>query len=174
VTGHELLSCIFDLNTPRFYVCKPALCGFAGLTVAFQLANNLKLMRSHPYLNAHKLSLAVATLALAWFALGTAINTMVAFSSGKRIDIVVCSGAGVKTVSVALHGSDEAASVIKHCSNAPIYALIALLGVPSNLHFSAPRTVAAWHYKPTERLDMGKVQINRPPPGRAPPAYAVA
>jgi hypothetical protein len=131
-------------------------------------------MRNHPYLSAHKLSVAIAAFALAWFALGTAINTMVAFSSGKRIDIVVCSGAGVKTVSVPLHDGDATASVIKHCSNAPIYALVAVPGLPVHLHFAAPRTVAVWQYKPTERLAMGKVQINRPPPGRAPPAPLLA
>ena len=116
----------------------------------------------------------MASLALAWFVLGTALNTFVAFNSGKRIDIVVCSGAGVKTVSVVDHISDDSVSVLKHCSNAPIYVLITVPGTPVNLDFAVPRTVAVWQYKPSSHMTWLSVQDSRPPPGRAPPALPLA
>jgi hypothetical protein len=125
----------------------------------------------------YKISAVIAALAVAWFSLGTALNTIVASASGKRIDIVVCSGAGVKTISVPAHDSgdgDNSASVIKHCSNAPIYALIAIPGTPIDLHFEAPRTVAVWQYNPVADFVVQSLQNNRPPPGRAPPEQTLA
>lgn len=122
----------------------------------------------------YRLSVAIATLAMAWFALGTALNTIVAHASGKRIDIVVCSGAGVKTISVPIHDSDDMVSTIKHCSNAPIYSLVAIPGTPTHLHFQVPRTVAVWQWNPLPHVAMSSVPDSKPPPGRAPPAITAA
>lgn len=137
-----------------------------------RIINTLNLMRFVHSSLFYKISVVFASLALAWFALGTALNTMVASAHGKRIDIVVCSGAGVKTISVPVHDSgdgDDTASVIKHCGNAPIYALVAIPGTPIDLHFEAPRTIAVWQYKPRPDFVVLALQHNRPPPGRAPP-----
>jgi hypothetical protein len=122
----------------------------------------------------YKLSVVIATLAMAWFALGTALNTMVAHASGKRIDIVVCSGAGVKTISVPVHDSDDTASTIKHCGNAPIYTLLDIPGAPTHLHFKAPSTVAVWQWNPLPDVAISSIPDSKPPPGRAPPARIFA
>jgi hypothetical protein len=121
-----------------------------------------------------RLSIAIAALAIAWFALGNALNTMVAKANGKHIDIVVCSGAGVKTVSVQVEGGDDHSSTIKHCGNAPIYKLVALPGAPVHLNFEVPRTVASWQWNPSPPAVVDLIQINKPPPGRAPPVPALA
>ena len=117
-----------------------------------------------------KLSVCMATLTLAWFALGTTFNTLVAHAFGKRIEIVICSGMLLKKVSVPVQVSDNSTSSIKHCGNAPIYKLIALPGTPVHLNFAVPRTVAVWQYKPTPTSAQNIVHDSRPPPGRAPPA----
>jgi hypothetical protein len=117
----------------------------------------------------YHLSICIAALAIAWFALGNALNTMVALAHGKTVDIVVCSGAGVKKISVPVHDGDEATSTIKHCGNAPIYKLIAIPGTPVHLNFEAPRTVAVWQWIPGPQITLSIVQDNKPPPGRAPP-----
>lgn len=120
------------------------------------------------------LSIFLTALAIAWFALGTALNTMVAFASGKTIDIVVCSGAGVKKVSVPAQGNDNTSSTIKHCGNAPIYKLLALPGMPLHLNFETPQTVAVWHWTPIPPVVLDLIQRNKPPPGRAPPSVVRA
>lgn len=133
--------------------------------------NTLRL--AHLQQRCYKLSVAVAMLAVVWFALGTALNTMVAHASGKRIDIVVCSGAGVKTISVPVHDTNDTASTIKHCGNAPIYTLVDVPGTPTHLHFEAPRTVAVWQWNPVPTVAMSSVPDCKPPPGRAPPTATV-
>ncbi len=122
----------------------------------------------------YRLAIGIAALAVAWFSLGNALNTMVALASGKTIDIVVCSGAGLKKISVPVHDGDEAISTIKHCGNAPIYKLIAIPGTPVHLNFEAPRTVAVWQWIPSPQITPIIVQDNRPPPGRAPPVLVRA
>lgn len=122
----------------------------------------------------YRLSVCIAALAIAWFSLGAALNTMVALASGKTIDIVICSGAGVKKISVPVHDADDTTSTIKHCGNAPIYKLIAIPGTPVHLNFEAPRTVAVWQWTPNREISLDFVQDNKPPPGRAPPVVARA
>jgi hypothetical protein len=117
----------------------------------------------------YQLSVCIAALAIAWFSLGNALNTMVALANGKTIDIVVCSGAGVKKISVPVHDGDDSTSTVKHCGNAPIYKLIAMPGTPVHLNFEAPRTVAVWQWTPRAHIALDWVQVNKPPPGRAPP-----
>lgn len=122
----------------------------------------------------YQLSICIAALAIAWFALGTALNTMVALASGKTIDIVVCSGSGVKKISVPVHDGDETTSTIKHCGNAPLYTPIAIAGTPVHLNFEVPRTVAVWQWLPRPQIALDIVQDNQPPPGRAPPVVVRA
>jgi hypothetical protein len=122
----------------------------------------------------YPLSICIAVLAIAWFSLGNALNTMVALANGKTIDIVVCSGAGVKKVSVPVHDGDESTSTVKHCGNAPIYKAIALPGSPVHLNFEAPHTVAVWQWIPSAQIALDLIQDNKPPPGRAPPVVARA
>ncbi len=117
----------------------------------------------------YQLSICIAVLAIAWFSLGNALNTMVALASGKTIDILVCSGTGAKKISVPVHDKEEATSSIKHCGNAPIYKLIAIPGTPVHLNFEVPRTVAVWQWTPIAQIALDWVQVNKPPPGRAPP-----
>jgi hypothetical protein len=133
-----------------------------------------KKMRFNVRRLARQMSLCAVVLAIAWFALGTALNTMVAFASGKTIDIVVCSGAGVKKLSAPAQGSEGTSSTIKHCGNAPIYKLLTLPGNPVHLNFEAPHTVAVWQWiaSPPTLLDL--IQANKPPPGRAPPVHPTA
>jgi hypothetical protein len=117
-------------------------------------------------------------LAIAWFSLGNALNTMAAFASGKTIDIVVCSGAGVKKISVPVQDGDKSksksTSTIKRCGNAPIYKLMALPGTPAHLNFEVPRTVAVWQWIPRPQIALDLIQDNKPPLGRAPPAIGRA
>jgi hypothetical protein len=115
------------------------------------------------------LSICIAALAIAWFTLGNALNTMAALASGKTIDIMVCSAAGVKKISISVHDKDETTSSIKHCGNAPIYKLIAIPGTPVHLNFEAPCTVAVWQWTPSVQIVLDLIQTNKPPPGRAPP-----
>ncbi len=122
----------------------------------------------------YQLSICIAALAVAWFSLGNALNTMVTLASGKTIDIAVCSGAGVKKVSVPVHDGDESTGTIMHCGNAPIYKLFAIPGAPVHLNFEAPRTVAVWQWIPRPQIAPDLVQRNKPPPGRAPPVLVRA
>lgn len=118
-------------------------------------------------------SCTIAVLALAWFALGTTLNTLVAFASGKTIDIVICTGAGMKTISAPSDEADDS-STIKHCGNAPIYKMIAIPGAPLHLNFELPRTVAVWQWIPNPDIVLNLIQVDKPPPGRAPPATSLA
>ena len=119
-------------------------------------------------------SLAIAMLALAWFALGTTLNTMLAFGSGKTIEIVVCTGAGMKKIEVPTDVANYSSSTIKHCGNAPIYTLIDIPGTPLHLNFQVPRTIAVWQWIPSPRIVLDQMQADKPPPGRAPPAFQLA
>ena len=116
----------------------------------------------------------IAFLALAWFTLGSALHVIVASATGKKIEIVVCSGAGVKKITVALDAHDEPATTIKHCGNAPLVTFLIIPGEPAHLHFQAPDTVASWHWMPSPLSWIHREQDNRPPPGRAPPASPTA
>jgi hypothetical protein len=117
-------------------------------------------------------SLAVFTafLAIAWFSMGSTLNVLVASALGKKIEIVICSGAGVKKIFIPVHADDDASTTIKHCGNAPFLKYLALPGTPIHLHFQAPHTVASWEWIPSPDSALDLIQDNKPPPGRAPPA----
>ncbi len=119
------------------------------------------------------LAVLVAFMALAWFALGSTLNVFAASALGKKIEIVICTGAGVKKITVAAHADDSSTS-IKHCGNAPLFKLLALPGEPVHLQFEAPRTVAAWQWIPSPDVVLDSIEDNKPPPGRAPPAARLA
>jgi hypothetical protein len=141
------------------------------LIAPLYILSRMRVIRSRKL---YQLPICIAALAIAWFSLGNTLNTMVAFASGKTIDIVVCSGAGVKKISVPVHDGQESTSTIKHCGNAPIYKLVALPGTPVHLNFEAPRTIAVWQWIPSPQIAPDLIQDNKPPPGRAPPVVARA
>ncbi len=120
------------------------------------------------------IALSIAILALAWFSLGNTLNTMVAFASGKTIEIMVCTGAGMKKITVPADDAEDKSSIIKHCSNAPIYTLISIPGIPLHLNFEVPRTVAVWQWIPHPDIVLDRIQADKPPPSRAPPAFQLA
>jgi hypothetical protein len=120
------------------------------------------------------LAISIAVLALLWFALGNTLNTLVASASGKTIEIVVCTGAGMKKITVPSDDADATSSSVKHCGNAPIYTMIAIPGHPVHLNFEVPRTVAVWQWIPNPRIVLDLIQVDKPPPGRAPPAQSLA
>jgi hypothetical protein len=121
-------------------------------------------------------SLAVVTVfvAIAWFSLGSTLNVLMASALGKKIEMVVCSGAGVKKILVPVNADAEATTTIKHCGNAPFLKYLALPPAPVHLHFQAPRTVASWQWIPEPDSVLDLLEDNKPPPGRAPPATRLA
>jgi hypothetical protein len=120
-----------------------------------------------------QLALALFAFALTWFAAGSTVNTLVASMSGKRVEIVLCTGTGVKKASMPLHDAgtpeSKSASTLKHCSNAPLCMVAALPGTPVHLSFKPPLTVAVWQWIPSTHVPHHLIQDNKPPPGRAPP-----
>jgi hypothetical protein len=117
----------------------------------------------------YRLCICIAVFAIAWFSLGNTLNTIVAMANGKTIDFIICTGAGVKKLSASKHEGNENSNTIKHCGNAPIYKLIAIPGIPVHLNFEAPHTVAVWQWIPRVKISSNLIQVNKPPPGRAPP-----
>ncbi len=79
----------------------------------------------------------------------------------------------MKKIAVPADTADSS-STIKHCGNAPIYALVAIPGMPLHLSFEVPRTVAVWQWIPSPRIDLDQIRADKPPPGRAPPAFQLA
>jgi hypothetical protein len=126
-------------------------------------------MRLFQTLKQQRLAVYTFVFALAWFAAGSTINTLMAAMSGKRVEIVLCTGAGVKKVSIPVQDSGKSASTLKHCSNAPLCTVAALPGAPVDLSFKAPLTVAVWQWIPSTYVPHHLIQDNKPPPGRAPP-----
>ncbi len=121
-----------------------------------------------PRMGALWLALAVA----AWFSLGSAVNVLLASLDGKRIEIVVCSGAGIKKISVPAHSTQDDTTTVKHCANAPLLAFMVRPGQPLHLNFGPPRTVASWSWMPEPLHAWAVLRDGQPPPGRAPPALA--
>ncbi len=119
-------------------------------------------------------AIALAFAAVLWFALGGTTHLLIASVLGKKIEIVVCSGAGVKKVMVLAQAQDDATTTVKHCSNAPFLKYAALPSAPVHLHFEAPRTVTSWQWTPLVDGVFVRIEDNKPPPGRAPPAAALA
>jgi hypothetical protein len=116
------------------------------------------------------LGLLLACVAVLWFALGNTTKFLVADALGQKIEMLVCTGMGVKKVSVPVQAADEdATTTIKHCSNAPLCQLAISPPLVSGLVFEPPHTVARWAWEPLPEGLRSLVKDNRPPPGRAPP-----
>ena len=107
-----------------------------------------------------------------WFCLSSTFTLMLAAFTGKTIEIVVCSGAGIKKVSVPAQEGSDRVSTVKHCANAPLLACLALPGDPVHLQFEAPRTVASWSWIPEPLAAWDRLRESHPPQGRAPPFVA--
>jgi hypothetical protein len=122
----------------------------------------------------YRLCVCIAVFAIGWFSLGNTLNTLVTMANGKTIDFIVCTGVGVKKLSVPGLDSMETSNTVKHCGNAPIYKPVAVPGNPVHLQFEAPHTVAVWQWIPRVKISLNLIQVNKPPPGRAPPGHVHA
>ena len=107
-----------------------------------------------------------------WFCMNSTFSLMLAAFTGKTIEIVVCSGAGIKTISVPAHEGSDSVSTVKHCANAPLLACLVLPGDPVHLQFEAPCTVASWSWIPEPLAAWDRLRESHPPQGRAPPFVA--
>ena len=119
-------------------------------------------------------ALAIAVIAVSWFSLGSTLNVLAASVLGKKIEMVVCSGAGVKKIYVPVDTEQDSAATVKHCSNAPLFKYLALPSAPSHLNFEPPRTVTVWQWIAKPKTVPGLIEDNKPPPGRGPPSAALA
>jgi hypothetical protein len=115
------------------------------------------------------LGLLLAWVAVVWFALGNTTKLLMAEALGQKIEMLVCTGMGVKKVAVPVQADDDSTTTVKHCGNAPLChtAIAPPLGL--GLGFELPQTVARWAWTPSPVGLDPLVEDNRPPPGRAPP-----
>lgn len=111
---------------------------------------------------------------MVWFSLGSAVNVMVANALGKKIELIICTGSVVKKVTVTASSNDADTTSIKHCGNAPFATCIFIPGAPVDMHFAVPQTIASWVWIASHDRVLEAVSVNMPPPGRAPPAPALA
>lgn len=114
----------------------------------------------------------IALLVALWFSLGSSLNVLMVVLGGERIEFVVCSGTGIKKISVPADETDKAVPTVKHCANAPLLASVVLPGDPAHLHFEPPSTVASWSWMPETLTTRDMLRGSYPPPGRAPPVRA--
>lgn len=107
-----------------------------------------------------------------WFALGGVIKVWVASSTGKTIEIVVCSGSGIKKIHVSLSGAEQAApeTTFKHCGNAPMALSADEWSTLKHLAYVAPSTANVLRFVQSPSVHTSWLRNGRPPPGRAPPA----
>jgi hypothetical protein len=107
-----------------------------------------------------------------WFAFSPALKVLLAHAMGKQIEIVVCSGTGIKkiTVPVDAAAADSHETSVKHCSNTPLAILLPSFGAPQNLAYAAPQTPNTWQIAHAPPIARNWVLNGWPPPGRAPPS----
>lgn len=120
-----------------------------------------------------KLASALCLCAALWFAFGGVIKLLVAYSQNKPIEMVVCSGAGMKKIYVQASGETVSPEIVlKHCSNTPMALMPSEWEMPKNLAYASPRSqsiIALANIAPDARRWL---QNGRPPPGRAPPSLS--
>ncbi len=111
-------------------------------------------------------------MAALWFALGPVLKVFLAHAAGKQIEIVVCSGTGIKKITVPLESpaADSHETSLKHCSNTPLAILLPSFGAPLDLTYAAPQTPSSLQAAHTPLMPRNWVLNGWPPPGRAPPA----
>ena len=107
-----------------------------------------------------------------WFACGSTLKVWIAHSSGKTIEMVVCSGAGVKKIYVTVSGAQDTSHEVsvKHCSNTPLAVTTEIFNTFKHLAYSPPTTPATWQFSDGLQVDRNWLRNGKPPPGRAPPA----
>lgn len=117
-------------------------------------------------------ALTLCLLAALWFALSPALKVLLAHATGKQIEIVVCTGAGLKKIYVSTDSSASSGheTSLKHCSNTPLAILVPTFGAPLNLAYAAPQTPSSLQAAHTPLVPRNWVLNGWPPPGRAPPA----
>jgi hypothetical protein len=106
-----------------------------------------------------------------WFALGPGLKVLVAHAFGKHIEIVVCTGAGLKKISVPVSSdkSSHTEAAVKHCSNAPLALILPSFGLAPHLDYATPQTSETWQTASTPHEKRDWALNGWPPPGRAPP-----
>ena len=111
-----------------------------------------------------------------WFALGGTLKVWIAHASGKTIEMVVCSGAGIQKIYVNVPRSDSASHEVslKHCSNAPLAIVTEAVDLGKHLAYQTPVTPTTWQPSDGTRINLDWLRNGRPPPGRAPPAPRTA
>ncbi len=122
------------------------------------------------------MALALCLCTALWFALGGAVKVFIAKSSGKTIEMVVCSGAGVKKIYVTVSGAEPASHEVslKHCSNTPMALATKEWSTLEHLAYVAPNTASVLHIATSAPIHRNWLRDGRPPPGRAPPALFTA
>jgi hypothetical protein len=121
--------------------------------------------------SSYRFALLLSLLTALWFSLGGALKVWVAASKGQTIEIIVCSGAGLKKVHVQLQASGDASPevALKHCGNAPLALMPKEVDTLANLSYSMPQSRAAWHWLEDAGQKHEWFRSGQPPPGRAPP-----
>ncbi len=119
-------------------------------------------------------ALTVCLFAALWFALSPVVKVLIAHASGKQIEIVLCTGAGIKKIYVSTDSSASSGheTSLKHCSNTPLAILVPTFGAPLNLAYAAPQTPSSLQAVHTPLAPRNWVLNGWPPPGRAPPALS--
>jgi hypothetical protein len=115
----------------------------------------------------------LAFCAAFWLAVGNAVKVMVASGLNQTIDIVICTGAGMKKVSMPVEQGASGPMVMKHCGNGALVALFPMPVHPLQLSFAKPGTVASWQFAQTLGVELLRTWENAPPPSRGPPAALV-
>lgn len=123
--------------------------------------------RSLPFRLAQLLCLVAAL----WFVLGGSLKLLAAHASGRTIEMVVCSGAGIKKIYLDTSSSSSASDEVslKHCGNTPLALPTVQIDILGHLAYAAPITQVIWHRRDEWRIDINTRRNGMPPPGRAPP-----
>ena len=110
-----------------------------------------------------------------WFALSPVLKVLQAHLAGKPIEIVVCTGSGMKTVLVPVDAAATGATThetLKHCSNTPLAILASAFDAPQNLAYASPQAQGIRPSADVPHLARDWVLNGWPPPARAPPTPA--
>jgi hypothetical protein len=106
-----------------------------------------------------------------WFALGGTIKVLFASGAGKTIEMVVCSGSGVKKIYMPISSSADAGHEVsvKHCSNTPLALVREPFDTLKHLAYALPSMHAKWQLIDEAQVVTDRSHNGKPPPGRAPP-----
>jgi hypothetical protein len=106
-----------------------------------------------------------------WFALDAMIKIWVAKSTGKTIQKITYSGAGMKKIQVPLPDSFSASAekTFKHCGNAPLALTTKKCRKLTHLDCVMPATTNAASLRNSPVVHIDWLRSGKPPPCRAPP-----